>query len=77
MSVPVAQAVEDVLIYGAEIDRFFKITSRTRREWIIRGLLPQPDGFVGGRSVWRKATYEKARDAILAGKRRALPQERL
>jgi hypothetical protein len=57
----------DALIYGTQIDADLGITDRGRRKMIERGAIPPPDGYLGGRSFWRAATYAVFKQQLLAG----------
>jgi hypothetical protein len=56
------------IIYGSQIDRDLNITDRGRRKMIARGVLPAPDGYLGGRAFWTAATYAAFKVDLLAGK---------
>ena len=56
------------IIYGSQIDRDLNITDRGRRKMIARGVLPQPDGYLGGRAFWTAARYAAFKAELLAGK---------
>lgn len=56
------------LVYGPQIDRDLNITDRGRRKMIARGVLPQPDGYFGGRAFWRASRYAAFKAELLAGK---------
>jgi hypothetical protein len=56
------------IIYGSQIDRDLNITDRGRRKMIARGVLPPPDGYLGGRAFWTTATYATFKAELLAGK---------
>jgi hypothetical protein len=58
----------DALIYGTQIDADLGITDRGRRKMIQRGAIPRPDGYFGGRSFWRAATYATFKQQLLCGK---------
>ncbi len=57
----------DALIYGTQIDADLGITDRGRRKMIQHGAIPRPDGYFGGRSFWRAATYAAFKQQLLAG----------
>jgi hypothetical protein len=56
------------IVYGSQIDRDLSITDRGRRKMIERGVIPQPDGYFGGRAFWRASTYAAFKAELLAGK---------
>jgi hypothetical protein len=55
------------LTYGTDIDADLGIGGggRTRRKMVADGRLSKPDGYVGGRAVWRRADYLAARARLL------------
>jgi hypothetical protein len=59
---------DDSLVYGSQVDRDLGISDRGRRKMIARGVIPQPDGYFGGRAFWRAATYAAFKQQLLAGK---------
>lgn len=74
---PAALDPSERLIYGADIDADLGIGGggRTRRKMIADGRLPEPDGYIGGRAVWRRANYLAARERLLASGRPRRPGE--
>lgn len=60
---------QDALIYGPQIDVDLGITDRGRRKMIQRGVIPRPDGYFGGRSFWRVATYCAFKQQLLGSTR--------
>ncbi len=60
--------LSDSIIYGSQIDRDLNITDRGRRKMIARGVIPQPDGYFGGRAFWIASTYAAFKANLLAGK---------
>jgi hypothetical protein len=58
-------ALDDPLIHGPAIDADLGITSRGRRKMVADGRLPEPDGYIGGRAVWRRSRYLAARARLL------------
>jgi hypothetical protein len=63
----------DALVSGPAIDSDLGITDRCRRDMVADGRLPPPAGYVGGRAVWRRADYLKARERLLASGRPRRP----
>jgi hypothetical protein len=63
----------DALVSGPAIDADLGITDRCRRDMIADGRLPPPAGYVGGRAVWRRADYLKARERLLSSGRPRRP----
>jgi hypothetical protein len=59
---------DESLVYGPQIDRDLNITDRGRRKMIARGVLPAPDGYLGGRAFWTAARYAAFKAELLAGK---------
>jgi hypothetical protein len=59
---------DDAVIYGPQIDRDLGITDRGRRKMISRGVLPPPDGYLGGRAFWRASRYAAFKAELFGGK---------
>jgi hypothetical protein len=66
------------IVFGAMIDAELKISTRTRRDWIAKGILPPPDGDLMGRAFWRLETYQRFKSDVMANRfsRERLPRLR-
>jgi hypothetical protein len=63
---------DDTLVGGALIDGAFinndlGIVSRTRREYVARGILPRPTTNLLGRDLWLLRTYVAFKARLIAG----------
>lgn len=58
---------DEPMIDGAFIDRDLGIVSRTRRNYLARGIFPPADANLLGRDLWRLSTYRKFKADLLAG----------
>jgi hypothetical protein len=65
--------LDDPLIPGPAIDADLGITDRCRRKMVKDKRLPEPDGYIGGRAVWRRSRYLAARERLLAAGRPRRP----
>lgn len=59
---------DEPMIDGAFIDSDLGIASRSRRNYLSKGILPPPDANLLGRDLWRVSTYRKFKAELLAGK---------
>jgi hypothetical protein len=56
------------LIYMSRITADNNVTDRSVRNWIARGVFPQPDANLHGRNAWRLETYRAWQTDVMAGK---------
>ena len=61
-------AIDEPIIDGAFIDADLGVVSRTRRNYLTKGILPAPDANLLGRDVWKISTYRKFKADLLANK---------
>ncbi|HUX73798.1 MAG TPA: hypothetical protein VMV25_07920 [Steroidobacteraceae bacterium] len=60
--------IDEPVIDGAFIDADLGVVSRTRRNYLAKGILPAPDANLLGRDVWKLSTYRQFKADLLAGK---------
>lgn len=60
--------VDERMIDGAYIDHDLSITSRTRRDYIRKKILPEPDANLQGRNLWIESKYRRFKAELRAGK---------
>jgi hypothetical protein len=59
---------DEPMIDGAFIDSDLCIASRSRRNYLSKGILPPPDTNLLGRDLWRLSSYRAFKADLLAGK---------
>jgi len=64
----IPSSFDEPMIDGGHIDADLGIVSRTRRNYLARGILPAPDANLLGRDVWKLSTYRRFKADLLAGK---------
>jgi hypothetical protein len=58
----------DDRLWAADILHTENICDRAHRKWVKNGRFPPPDGNLNGRNYWLRATYERWRAEVTAGR---------
>jgi hypothetical protein len=65
---PLLDSSTDSRVWSREILDDQKVTDRCLRNWVTNGKFPPPDGNLNGRNFWLRATYERWKADVLAGR---------